>query len=683
MYEIKPQSLKTFIEDSSIKLPRFQRKKTWNPEKNFLLAVSVFKGYPLGVTILNMEKDKKTKRLTKWLLDGRQRRTALTEMLYDPEKIYFWAKKYIKFKNNDQPNDVINKFVEKISEYIEYDLDENTENDDSNDDVEQITDNTDVIDDSIDEEENEQIKKAGLQLLAKLIRLTHNEKTKGTGLTLPFDFSKYVKDLYYVENDGRLNCRKLKSWLSQYDTYCIENQLSYDEYMSFVSFTESRNAYIDDKKNKFITQVSLVWPQLLERIDLLKEIEDLFIGASIGLIEISDITTTDSQKIFNIINTGGTMLTSAEILSAKPSWNVPINNPDDNVLSATRKLYKQIDVTTDGVVKWDIPATMLYRLDYTEYLFGDLSEDKTDFERKITLGFKLLSGILNKGMKKDDISKLSTLNINWNSDVDKIINDLNILFKLVSESAFFKFLATWKISIRELLSENIALDFILLLYTDWINKGKTVSDNNAKKVQKNAFILFDRLMYEYVSGQWLGSGDTKVARSLANFNTMQTDGMFIKIEDSKWEKLISDIIDNNKIEDSTIDQRKVTPLLYYYYCLKSIAGPNDPKVKNIEVDHIIPQTLFEDSTIENKKVIKDNLFNLALLPKAENISKSNKRLIEITDRWLSTQIVTYEEIKEVDFRKYSDVNNYLALKEERGQLIKKTFKDDRQSWLNN
>lgn len=58
MYEIKPQPIKSYIEDSCIKLPRFQRKKTWSPEKNFLLAVSIFKGYPLGVSILNIEKEK-------------------------------------------------------------------------------------------------------------------------------------------------------------------------------------------------------------------------------------------------------------------------------------------------------------------------------------------------------------------------------------------------------------------------------------------------------------------------------------------------------------------------------------------------------------------------------------------------------------------------------------------------
>ena len=221
------------------------------------------------------------------------------------------------------------------------------------------------------------------------------------------------------------------------------------------------------------------------------------------------------------------------------------------------------------------------------------------------------------------------------------------------------------------------------MYKDWKNKGKTVSDNNAKKVQKNAFILFDRLMYEYVAGQWMGSGDTKVAKSLNNFNSMQIDGMFVKVEDQKCNKLIKDIIDECKIEDMSIDQRKVTPLLYYYYCLNSIAGPNDINVKSIEVDHIIPQTLFDDPTISNKKALKDNLFNLALLPKADNISKSNKRLIEITNQWLKTQIIHYEEIQESEFAICSDINNWDKLKENRGKLFKNVFENKRKYWLNN
>lgn len=190
-------------------------------------------------------------------------------------------------------------------------------------------------------------------------------------------------------------------------------------------------------------------------------------------------------------------------------------------------------------------------------------------------------------------------------------------------------------------------------------------------------------MYEYVTGQWMGSGDTKVAKSLNNFNSMQVDGMFFKAEDQKWNKLINNIIEECQIEYMSIDQRKVTPLLYYYYCLNSIAGPNDIKVKSIDVDHIIPQKLFDDSTILNKKALKDNLFNLALLPKADNISKSSKRLIEITNQWLKMQIIHYEEIQENDFAIYSDINNWKQLKENRGKLFKIVFDNKRKYWLNN
>src|SRR6185312_5232690 len=119
MYEIRPESIKTFIEDSSIKLPRFQRKQTWDESKNFKLCISLFKEYPIGVTILSLEKyDNK---ITKWLLDGRQRRNVLLKISEDPENIYLWAKKFIGFKENMQPSEVSDKFWEKIGEYLELD----------------------------------------------------------------------------------------------------------------------------------------------------------------------------------------------------------------------------------------------------------------------------------------------------------------------------------------------------------------------------------------------------------------------------------------------------------------------------------------------------------------------------------------------------------------------------------
>ena len=69
MYEIRPETLKSFIDDNNIKLPRFQRKQTWDDKKNFELIISLFKEYPIGVSILNVEEQDGYK--TRWLLDGR------------------------------------------------------------------------------------------------------------------------------------------------------------------------------------------------------------------------------------------------------------------------------------------------------------------------------------------------------------------------------------------------------------------------------------------------------------------------------------------------------------------------------------------------------------------------------------------------------------------------------------
>jgi len=85
MYEIRPESVKSFITDKNIRLPRFQRKQTWDEKKNFELCISLFKEYPLGVTIVNVEK--KDGINIRWLLDGRQRRNALVKLYEDPDNI--------------------------------------------------------------------------------------------------------------------------------------------------------------------------------------------------------------------------------------------------------------------------------------------------------------------------------------------------------------------------------------------------------------------------------------------------------------------------------------------------------------------------------------------------------------------------------------------------------------------
>lgn len=55
----------SYFINNEIELPRFQRKATWKDTDNFKLCISVFKGYPMGVVIVNELGQKK------YLLDGR------------------------------------------------------------------------------------------------------------------------------------------------------------------------------------------------------------------------------------------------------------------------------------------------------------------------------------------------------------------------------------------------------------------------------------------------------------------------------------------------------------------------------------------------------------------------------------------------------------------------------------
>ena len=54
-------------------------------------------------------------------------------------------------------------------------------------------------------------------------------------------------------------------------------------------------------------------------------------------------------------------------------------------------------------------------------------------------------------------------------------------------------------------------------------------------------------------------------------------------------------------------------------------GPDNTK---IDIDHIIPQSLFDgNGSIPNAVNIKNSLFNLCPLPSKDNIKKTNKTLM--------------------------------------------------------
>ena len=185
-YIIEPISIFSFVTDPSIKLPRFQRKATWVKEQNFELAISIFQDYPVGVVIVNKEKEES------WLLDGRQRRSALIQMRENPVVLYDWAKKYIGFKSNEDPSALRDKYWEKVDKYLQ--KEDNNENGQPEDNY---GGEEEDIEDSFDSEKQ----KEGLQTLLDLILMVHQIKVNKSRWERDFDFSKFFHKIEYIKYD--------------------------------------------------------------------------------------------------------------------------------------------------------------------------------------------------------------------------------------------------------------------------------------------------------------------------------------------------------------------------------------------------------------------------------------------------------------------------------------------------
>lgn len=694
VYTIKPESVKTFIEDRGIELPRFQRKQTWDEKKNFQLCISIFKNYPIGVCIINREDGIKKGSTKKYLLDGRQRRNALSLMYENPEYICMWGRKFLGLKNSMDDNALRETFDEKINEYLQ------AEDGESLDALQQSYEEQDVELDDLDEQNSSGFADAisgfyGIDLLFQIIKICYKDYKHFSGFTSPYDFEKWIKSLPYVDLDSknvyRLNGKKLKDFLREYRTHCDNNDIDYmQDQNDFIDYTISRgnidvpqNKSEAEIKDKIKQTINGRWQELQLRAGIIDKIEEIISESQIGLIEVQGFSPSDSQKIFGIINQEGVKLTAVEILSAKTYWNRRINNPYQEMQDAVSSLYKAMGINVEGVYRWDIPATLLSRLGET-IAFKELSwNEKTEFEKKLTIGFKLFAGLYQNGITKesiDDLGKNQT--INWDTEAETVLQDFKSMFNIINGIPYFNFLKSWRATIMDLTSDAVAINFALIMLKDWRRKNKpTGSSVQTEKFQKNCFILWDRSIYEYICLQWRGSSDSKIANNIKKLDEdIDANGIFEPVPSENWKKILEEIFESFTINGNSITQQLMKPLLYHMYCMRGISGP-DTKY-DIEVDHIIPQTVFEKTTFQNKKVIKDSLFNLGLLPKNENISKSNELLKNIDDSWLISEVEKYEFIQKADFEKYSNVNNYHEMFKERKVIFDKIYGSIRDDLLN-
>ncbi len=681
MYNPSFQPLNAFIDDKTIKLPRFQRKKTWKNKQKFDLTLSIYSGYPIGVVILYKEHEKSK---VKYLLDGRQRRDAATEIYYNPTALMDWAFKELKLSKDDNREDVLRKFAARVEGFIEQEprLDEEendswTDNDYDESD-EYYSEDSEISDDSV---ERSYYNIDNFANFREMIAIAWtNKKGSNNGLCAPFELSEYFgenKPDYYSSEGKKIDGVKLRRFLKRY------KEDNYDDYTDLDCFIKYLKTYINPKNEQALINEKLsgFWEIMVKIIDLLSDLEEHVSNAKLSTIEVSNMSMTDAQKIFNLINDGGTKLAAIEVLSANPGWSKPVDEPSGVLIDTVNKLYRKLEIDNENtVVRWDVASSFVRRINHIDIVFPITENDSVEaLTKQATYGFQLLSGVYKKSITKIDYETLyKNPDINWSEGIDNLVEDFSKMLQIVSDTDYFYIFQTWKTSLSKVLSDGCAIDFLLELFFDWKRKGKPTNKSDAafKAFKRNIFIVTDRLVYEYYSGLWRGSSDSKIGTNLKHIDKMDVDKMvFDHIDNSSWSQLIDNAFDISK----TGKYGEYAPLLFHFVCINKIKALNMEDAKKPSIDHIIPQAAWKSSILSGDHKNKmDNIFNLALVDAKINSVKNEKKLTscEGEEQYIIDSIVKYEDIKAEDFEKYSNPVNWEALREERLGKYRATFVGD-------
>lgn len=670
-YVIESLKLTEFINDSNIKLPRFQRKETWKDEQNFKICISIFKEFPVGVVIINEEDN------DKWLLDGRQRRAALTKMRTNPIELYKWSRKFLKFKNNSTENDITKLFWDKIDEYL--DSDKNSKGEVENAYGEIIADESQIYDAQAQNESsfNPKEQQAGLKNLLDMILMVHPLKNDSSEWEKMLDFSDYFTKLSYVKNingEQKVDPIGLKSELYSVTKKFKENNKKIDDLDAFYAYFDEKYTFKPNQQTKFKKKISEYWDKIAKSLLIIQQFENVIDKSRIGVIRLTNASMLDAQNIFSLVNSGGTQLKAEELLSAKPYWNQQVKDVRSDVKTLVVNLYDKLKVnrdSNDDICRWDICATLLDRIDNHRIIFPHYDNDnETVVFEKITLGFKTMSALIVGGMSNKSVVDLEVANKAdaWMDRMDVIVDNFNTVISIIENIDLFKYLKPWGKSVMELTSNAIALEFLTISYKKWEEKGKPLTDSSSmRELKREIATLFDRLVFEYATKVWRGSGDSKMANDIKNMQDRVK-----KVSSSDWNKLIKDAC-SGRINDQPVTTKLLAPLLYYYFALAKIT-PLDTSVDEYEIDHILPQSSFGNDIDISKKELKDSLINISLLPKKYNGSKNDKYLKDITDDYLKNEISRYTLIDTNDFINYSSINDIEKLKTKRESDYMNVFK---------
>jgi len=669
-YDLNTESINSFVDDSQIELPRFQRKLTWTDKDNFKLCLSVFKGYPLGVIVLSKDSGKK------YLLDGRQRRFALDEMR-NPEKVYDWSRSAIGFNLSVSEDDLREQYWRYVDQYFgEFEEDEEDEPDLGIDKKD-----SDTYVGSADHGEDE-----NLIRLLEIILTVHPKRRKSSGITKPFDFRDEVNGLDYIADptDGYryVDTEQLLDWVEYRsggrttpDIDTFDQDDLYNWLMSGKDPGESGNS----TEKTIRKEIDRNWDQVLRAFEALEALDTTLSNRKIGYMEVRDATANDEKKIFEIINSEGTDLTAVEILSAKPAYNIELEDPSEAILSDIKTLYeKEMEVSHQEAVRWDRPATLYSRLEIPTIF----PNSGYSFEREVRIGFKLMSGYYLNGIAKDDFEALAkTETINWSStELEQKINQVE---SFTAGHSLLSFWRSWGDPLVRMTSEAVAVNYLLCMLKYWELLGEPSSTTSGKfqNFQNKGAVLFDRMIYEYVTRLWSGSSDTRTANNLKNLT--EDSPLFDPVPSEDWEDLLRSLVEEGQIEGQNQLNNKnpslrVKLLLRYYYALTE-TRPTD--VGKMSIDHIIPSKEFEGTPDQGLEKYEHHIANLAEIPEKENVSKGTKSLDQISDPWLKSELEKFTGITSDEFGKYSDITDIKDLIDYRGERLINEFLEGRRSFL--
>ena len=686
-YDISKRSVIEFITDTEIKLPRFQRKSTWKPGQNFELIISMAKEYPLGVVVINREQK------TSWLLDGRQRLSALKDFRNDPNQMYEAAKKYLKFSVSASDEDLKKRFWDGVETYL-INISKNSSDSDNENSVDksQDVDNVssgDEYESGIDRDRQQE----GLKTILDVIRFAHFRQPtkKGGGRTSTdtygswerlFKLDEYLSNLtYQLKKEGYvINSVQLRKYLLELGTEAEEQRIP----LTQTFFIDRVDEMIKDgKEHDFKEYVDRNWSEMSNVIETIVRYERLFRSASIGEIVIQNVAPLDALNIFTKINKGGSQLTPVELNSAKPFWNEQMEGYSPEVDGLVKKLYERLNISTDGsVVKWDLVATLMHRIKDNNIIFekydlnGRSSLSKPDSFPEIDKGFKLISSYFTKGTSNVKINSLeSCKDIRWPQTIDDFVDDFNNMCRALKEDILFSRLMLWERPLIKLIGESATYEFTSIMLDTWKSLGEPCMPGSQRNTfHRKARILFDTLMYEYATGYWRGTGDQKMSN-----HVKFPENRFIPTTQERWDRLIHELCTCGQFNGSPISTSNIDALVYYQFILRGIQHPFDAKY---EIDHTIPKALIKNHQ-NIPEWFMDSLINRSILPDIFNNAKKDRRLSDIKGTSIGNVVSKFIGIEETDFDKYSDLANLNNFIESRTELLKDTFRSKRQFLLSN